>query len=686
MKRKLPAWLMIFVCILGLFSVGSAAGLRTVNADDDGRFSGKVSVLKEDSEILSLQVEVTNVGDDFDGTVRLMLNVTDGDGRCAFDTPITLPNGGDKKFTVRIPVDILGTNRTKGNGTLFFIDESGKSLSSINFSNLFNKTDTTTGVGVGILSDDPDSLSCLDMNVNSFGFFEEAQPMNLVELNADNLTEELYGLYFLVIDQFDMSSLPKDEISAIEEWTRNGGWLIIGTGERASDTMDAFDPDFLQTKHGDISEPGTVNNVSALADSVSSYYPDFTENGIDFKNMAVAELSTTSSVDYESSSIPGLYGARDNGAVGVLPFSLGEEELDKLPDYVVENIYYEVMSNAASYNNYISGDAYNYYVKNVFSLMDNANTNVDFSMLGILIVIYVIIVGPVLYLVLSRAKKREWYWAAVPAAGVLFIAMVFLFGQNLRLGKAKIYSIAVERADGNDEEDVDTYFFGYNSGTKPWSVKLSGDYEYAGPMLSDFDSISTQARADDYHYFITEGDELSIGINPVSNFENAYLQGSGKTEGCGSIDTENIVVNASTQSGTVTNNTPYDFPYIILIGDECTIAFADLKSGDTLDVAKENAAGRAILYNSASYWDDIYYSLVDTDYGNNGVELDKEMTSALYAGGNLVRSQIPDDGRSVGVAGITKDFKNQITSDCTEYSYGCLYTVSEQEAGDAEDK
>jgi hypothetical protein len=685
MRTKLPAWLMILVFITGLFSVGSAAGIRTVNADDNGRFSGKVSVLKQDSEVLSLQVEVTNVGDDFDGTVRLMLNVTDGDGRCAFDTPITLPNGGDKKFTVRIPVDILGTNRTKGNGTLFFIDESGKSLSSINFSNLFNKTDTTTGVGVGILSDDPDSLSYLDMNGMAYDYFGDAQPVKLMELNADNLNDELSGLYFLVIDQFDVSKLPADEISAIEEWTKDGGWLIIGTGERAADTMDAFDSDFLQVKHGNISKPGTVNSVSALADSVAGYYGDFTACGVDFKNMAVVELSTTSTGDYEGSSVPGNYGPRDDGAIGVLPFSLGEDELKGLQNYVIEYFYYEVMSNAASYNNYRSADSDRYYVQRGFSNIDNANTEVDFSILGILIVIYVIIVGPILYLILSRAKKREWYWAAVPVVGVLFIAMVFFFGQNLRLGKAKIYSVAVARADGNDEEEVNTYFYGYNSGTKPWSVKLSDDYDYAGPMITDFSSINSQAKEDDYHYFITEGDGVSIGIKPGANFENAYLKASGKTKGCGSIDTEGLVVNITTQSGIVTNNTPYDFPYILLMGDECMLVFSDLKSGETLDVAKEYAAGNYIVYNNTAYWDDVYYSLVDPDYGNNDVELDKEMTSALYAGGDSIQSLISADGKSVVVAGITKNFGSQIVSDCTEYSYGCLYTVSEQEAGDAKD-
>jgi hypothetical protein len=402
--------------------------------------------------------------------------------------------------------------------------------------------------------------------------------------------------------------------------------------------------------------------------------------------MATAEITGSGSDDYKSSSIPCWCGSRGDGSLMVLECSLGEEEFKELQYYAVESMYYEVMSMANSYNSYNSSDTFSYYVQRSFNYIDNANTDVDFSILEILIVIYVIIVGPVLYLILSRAKKREWYWAAIPVAGILFIAMVFIFGQNLRLGKAKIYSIAVERADGNDEEEVNTYFCGYSSGTEPWSITLSDDYEYAGPMLTGFSSISTQAKADDYHYFITEADELSAGINPVSNFENAYLKASGKTKGCGSIDTEELVVNQGTISGTVTNNTTYDFPYIVLMGNECIVVFSDLKSGETIDVAKEYAAGNYILYSTVVYWDDIYYSLVEEDYGINGDELDKEMTAALYAGGDTVQSELSADGTNVVVAGITRDFDSQITSDCTAYSYGCLYTVSEQEVTDASDK
>lgn len=45
-----------------------------------------------------------------------------------------------------------------------------------------------------------------------------------------------------MIDSYDVSSLGKENIKAIEKWVKNGGWLLIGTGERGKDTLGGFVP------------------------------------------------------------------------------------------------------------------------------------------------------------------------------------------------------------------------------------------------------------------------------------------------------------------------------------------------------------------------------------------------------------------------------------------------------------
>jgi hypothetical protein len=233
---------------------------------------------------------------------------------------------------------------------------------------------------------------------------------------------------------------------------------------------------------------------------------------------------------------------------------------------------------------------------------------------------------------------------------------------------------------------VDTYLYAYHSGTKPWSFDLSDDYLYAGEALNSIGYYGDVLSASDYHYRIDSDDGLSLGINPGSNFENAYFTASGKKAGCGTIETQDLVIDASTQSGTVYNGTDHDFPYLMLLSDEYAVVLADVKAGQTVEID-----GNAVLVTDASYWDDVYYNFVGYQYSSAATymfsgsdeEIDQEMASALYTGVSKIRSKISGSSDKILVAGCTKDFEPATSGKCAEISYGCLYTIAEQEVSDA---
>jgi hypothetical protein len=269
--------------------------------------------------------------------------------------------------------------------------------------------------------------------------------------------------------------------------------------------------------------------------------------------------------------------------------------------------------------------------------------------------------------------------------GVAFIGAVFVFGQNLRVNSTNVYSLSVQKADGTDETAVDTYFNAYHSGTKPWNIRLTDGYAYAGAAFTYFNTYGTALAASDYHYRVSSGDGLSVGLKPASNFENGYLLASGKKEGCGTIETKDLVLTAAQQSGTVVNGTGYDFPYLALVSDSYIVVLSDIKAGETVDLAKEAGSGRVLYSNDMDYWDDIYYSLVGWGYGNTGVATDQEMAAALYIGATEAKKQVTTGTGKILVAGCVRDFDKAVSSKCKEISYGCLYTIAEQEVSNAAD-
>jgi hypothetical protein len=193
----------------------------------------------------------------------------------------------------------------------------------------------------------------------------------------------------------------------------------------------------------------------------------------------------------------------------------------------------------------------------------------------------------------------------------------------------------------------------------------------------------TTLAATDYHYRVSSGDGLSVGLKPASNFENGYLFASGKKAGCGTIDTKDLELTAAVQSGTVVNGTDYDFPYLVLASDNYMVVLSDVKAGETVDLAQEAGSGRFVYCNDVDFWDDVYYSLVGWGYGNTGVATDQEMAAALYIGATEARQQISTDTGRILVAGCVQDFDKAVSSKCKEISYGCLYTIAEQEVSDA---
>lgn len=164
--------------------------------------------------------------------------------------------------------------------------------------------------------------------------------------------------------------------------------------------------------------------------------------------------------------------------------------------------------------------------------------------------------------------------------------MVFIGGRNLKLHETRVYSVTAQQADGKSTTGITTYYNAYHSGVKPWKVRLNDNYTYGGSGLSESYSMASSGRvyADRYHYLVEYDRGLSLGVKPQSNFENAYLFAAGTAKGCGSIDTSGLVLTQQKQGGSITNNTSYDFPYLVCVSDDTVMVFSDVKAGETITI------------------------------------------------------------------------------------------------------
>ncbi len=668
MRKRLTAAALCLLCLLGLMIM---PGRMQVMADEVDYFTGEVSLLKELEDSYMFQIDVGNTGADFEGLVRLRFTGMSSEACCSYEQQISLPSGGQKQYKLTIPASNI--EQTRGSGKIVFVNQKGKILQEIAFKDVLGGK--MSGIQVGILSDDYDSLTYLDLGGEVYSVGNTEKPIRLKKLEKDQVDEALDALYFLVIDHYDTSALSAETVKSIEKWVDAGGCLLLGTGAYAEQTLAGMDLDFLCVSPGKTSQPGEENSAS-LVGHTGSYYYAFTDAGIDFSQMAVTELAITGQGGFEAQEFPAVIVPRGKGCAAVSSISFGDQEMQKAVgnSNVARNIYDGIAYSSASSLTTMDSD-WSYWGQNAFGVIDHKYTSVNFTFPKILMLIYVILVGPILYLLLRVAKKREMYWIFVPALAMVFVGILFIYGQTVKINRTSLYSVTVQEAAGTGEKDMETYFSGYHSGVKPWSVTLSDDYTYGGAGLNIYGSGGSTEKD---HYFINYGSGISIGMNPASNFETGFLYAAGRRAGAGSIETEKLALGDAGISGTITNRTAYDFPYIYLRQEDFAMIIQGFQSGETIDLSQITKSKRVIY--ETSYADDFYYEVVQRNGRNDKAE-DLDLKAALFIGANAANKHRDKD--QVLVCGVVPDYGKTVSGKCSEISYGCFYVTAEQEGSHA---
>ena len=672
MRKRVMAMAVLLLCMVGILA---GAGNGVVYADtkpEEKVFSGDVKLLKQENSNYVMQVTVGNTGEDFSGTVKVVFANTERDN-CAYNTELSLPSQGEKQFTLTIPQ--RAADAVRGLCAVNFLDDRGKLVETISLKNVFG--DTVSGIPVGVLSEKYTDLTFMDLGGQDFYVNNMAYPIDLIELDEDNLSGYLDGLYFMIIDAYDTSALSEETIQAIQDWVKDGGWLLIGTGAYAEQTLSGFDEDFLNVSLTGICEPGEESSVSINRKNYGNYW-NYQDSGIDFTNMTIAELGMANFTGYESSENPALCAAVGDGAVSVFNFSLTDPELAKASTYTCQYMYEETMYNSMSYQNNFGGSNMEYVGQRALALIDSNNTDVDFKFLKILMVVYVVLVGPILYLILRKCKKSEWYWIGAPVLGILFIAGVFVFGQNVKVNETKVYSVTASK-EGSSQ--ANTYYLAYHSGVGEWKMRLNEQYQVAGPGWCDYYGGNGN-NAGDYHYAVTKDNEgLSIGMKPQENFESGFLYAQGTCESKGTITGSDIKGSGltGTISGSVTNDSVRDMKYMAVWFDSYLMVFSDVKAGETLNLSEAKADSRCVYQGAVSMYDSLLYDMVSMYSNPANLSYEQDDMAALLIGIGIADDEKPEGTGYATVVGLYDNYDKTVADKCNETSYGCLYSYEEME-------
>ena len=646
-KKAFTAFLLLFIMIF-------VVSVRDVNAADS--FKMDVYATKSISGgVYEIHTSITNNGSDFSGTLRIIVTNSNYN-RVGYDIDISIPKGSVKEYTISVPVkDVMTAENVQG----LILDKTHKTKYKDDFRGVFNSY--SGFISTGILSDRPDDLSFMDMGGKKVGNdTQNKQSIKLIEVSAQDLDEELDNLQMLIIDDYDTSTLKKSTITKIENWTRNGGMLVLGTGSSAEKVISGFDSSFLDVEYtGDTLDNGEQTNdlfnYAFFEPGPSFYYGNYS-----------ALISTTAS-----------------GCIAVIPYRLRDYKED--PDaanVTIPSYYNDILAARIEDTSDYSSNISIYDLKNMMSYMEKpANTSAP--VLIIILIVYVVLVGPVIYLILKAMKKQEIIWYVIPCISLLFVGFVFILSFSVKVRGLILRSVSIVNLDTQSEN---AYIMGYNPRPREWNIKTKNTYKTANVIATatgfrdDGGVVGSVKMGGDNELSFYPSDSFDMGAFNYSapalvdgRFDidarvdaNTFFNDDPTISGS-STNTSEATMIADHLAGTVTNNTGMNFDYVIVCLGYKYQLIEGLKNGESRDILLDSQ----VTY---TYSSEIYEDLASKPYKANKYD-DSARLSALALAYETIGNSMNNNISELLVIGVRE--QDSLTDE-DEKSWMCCYsTVSE---------
>lgn len=205
---------------------------------------------------------------------------------------------------------------------------------------------------------------------------------------------------------------------------------------------------------------------------------------------------------------------------------------------------------------------------------------------GILLIIYILLIGPVTYFGLKRLGKMEWMWVYIPVAAVLFSVVILWGNRGSKVTEPIVDALTVL----SPQQDNVVYVATTSPGRKSYELTfdskvkevvplyMSGEYAMYG------DSLTKKSRP----YTILEDKRgTTLCLNPQSAFTRDYIRLDLKKKERKEFE-QNLVFEGEIAEGTIINNTEYYFDYVMVYwkGQFCT--FRTVDAGEERQIEKSS--------------------------------------------------------------------------------------------------
>jgi hypothetical protein len=443
-ERKQIFWWMRFapVLILAVLS-GMVAPVAPIAAQDqppirieiNAGYAGAYRI----AEWFPVEVNIANDGPDVRGVLEW--DFPGQFNESTFQSTIDLPRGSQKRVTLHVVAQGLARNGRirllDGSTVLATQDVQLEAVDSARFL-------------IGVVSSDAALLNSL--NSIQLPGANGALVRNFELTHIPGQAAPLRSLNTLFLHDADTSTLSSEQTAALDMWVRLGGQLIVSGGVNGAQTA-AGVRDLLPVEisgdvvQGDLSAlarlaPGDAAQSAPTAASLSAVQPRAGAEGLPSSNATNVS--------------PLLF--RWNRGGGSITFATFD--LAALRGWVGEPA---VWQRILDFNELTSpGLSTRQQGVNVLNeVLQPESLNLPSVMILLaLVLVYILVVGPLNYMLLRRARRLEWAWVTLPATMLVFATTFYVVGFSLRGGEVQVSQIAIVQGFEGQPRGIATAFVG----------------------------------------------------------------------------------------------------------------------------------------------------------------------------------------------------------------------------------
>lgn len=438
---------------------------------------------------MAIEVRLRNDGPSVTGELRL---AGGSQGRTRFGTAVDLPTTSEKSFMLYAQPPAFGRDIE-----IQLISGSTR-LATVKAP--YTIRDTTQLV-VAVIAERPQGiLGGMDLPANQ----NQVAPA-ILQLSPADLPPRVEGwgpIDRLVWQDVDSNRLEPEQLDALRGWIAGGGRLVIAGGTAGPATLSSFPDTILPYR------PTATTDVAPQ--SLAAMLGDLP-----------AEAADVTALSGELIGGRALITVGDRVVAAERPYGSGSATLlgfDPGTPWIVEsdaaNELWRTLLPPRAGGGFVLTDD-NQLVSAVSNLPSLALPPIDglLALLGA----YILLIGPINYLVLRRLDRREWAWVTMPILILVFAVGAYAFGAALRGSNVIVNEVAIVRGAPGATDGVAQVYLGVFSPSRgTYQVQVPGGALLSAPISGDWFGGDTGGSSLD----VLQGDparvrDLAVGFGSL---------------------------------------------------------------------------------------------------------------------------------------------------------------------------